>query len=142
MNSFLSMIKVSLHSTSERLILRWFVCTSKGGTAGLRDLILLHTQRQGSNPRQLVRGEWVFVTQPHTPGCDLDCSFTYSKDLKRTLFVFFPILYWEKINKVFPMCKRMSDVVKFEKGQLESLTLNSHYQLREKDSNTLKKFNK
>ena len=59
------MIKVSPHSTSERLIPRWFVGTSKGGTAGLRDLMFLHTQRQRSNPRQLVKGEWVLVTQPH-----------------------------------------------------------------------------
>ena len=65
---FLYMIKVSPHSTSERLIPRWFVGTSKGGTAGLGDLMLLHTQRQGSNPRQLVKGEWVLATQPHTLG--------------------------------------------------------------------------
>ena len=65
---FLYMIKVSPHSTSERLIPRWFVGNSKGGTAGLRDLMLLHTQRQGSNLRQLVKGEWVLATQPHTPG--------------------------------------------------------------------------
>ena len=64
---FLSTIKVSYHSTSERLIFRWFVGTSKGGTADLGDLMLLHTQRQGSKHRQLVKGEWVSVTQPHTP---------------------------------------------------------------------------
>ena len=65
---FLSMIKVSPHSTSERLIPHWFVGISKGEIAGLWDLMFLHTQHQGSNPRQLVKGEWVLITQPHTPG--------------------------------------------------------------------------
>ena len=41
------------------------VGTSKGGTASLWDLMLLYTQRQGPNPRQLIKGEWVLANQPY-----------------------------------------------------------------------------
>ena len=41
---------------------RWFVGTSMGRTAGLWNLMFLHTQRQWSNFKQLVKGEWVLIT--------------------------------------------------------------------------------
>ena len=52
---------------SERLIFCWFVGTSKGETAGMRDLILLYTQCQWSNPRQLVKGENESLPLNYTP---------------------------------------------------------------------------
>ena len=42
-------------------------------------------------------------------------------------------------NKVFPMWNRTIWVAKYQKGQLGSLTLISHYQIIWKDWNTLKK---
>ena len=95
----LHMINVSLHSTSERLIPRWFVGTSKGGTAGLGDLMLLHTQRQGSNPRQLVKGEWVLTTQPHTPGLniiDFYTAFLINKLKARPFIIIY--IYWSDLD--------------------------------------------
>ena len=44
----------------------------------------------------------------------------------------------KKTDKDSRMCKRTNNVAKFQKGQLDSLSLNSHYQIRVKDSNAFK----